>query len=448
MAGRYREYPDYEVSDDDWMQAIPRDWKVMPLKMISSIYSGSTPKSGETAYWDGDIAWITPADMGKANSPYIAAGAKNISLSGYESCGTTMVPPGTVILSSRAPIGTLGIASNSLCTNQGCKSLVVNTRHVSKYLFYFLSCNVEKLNILGRGTTFLELSSFELGSYKIVVPSKKEQTQIVNFLNYETAKIDRLIEKQQQLIKLLKEKRQAVISHAVTKGLDPNASMRDSGVEWLGDVPAHWKILKGNFIGKLFGSEVVSENNIVSHGGIPYLKVSTLSKEGFIPENPKFFLDGIDKEDMKTNVDFIVFPKRGAAIFTNKVNIIENESLLDPNLMGWKIGAVAQLEFIAYLLKRLSLEDIADISTVPQINNKHINAIKFPIPPVQEQVKIIKYLKLEIGKFQRLVGKTSRAITLLNERRTALISAAVMGKIDVRDWQPPVAPINNKECTT
>jgi len=240
MTGKYQAYPEYKDSGVEWLGSMPVSWDALPVKRVSEIFNGATPKSVESSYWDGDISWVTPADLGKSSSPYISEGARSISLDGYKSCGTSLVPEGTIILSSRAPIGTLGIAGKELCTNQGCKSLVVENRCSNKYLYYVLLSSTGQLNLLGRGTTFLELSADELGSYKICFPSKSEQETIANFLDHETAKIDTLIEKQQQLIKLLKEKRQAVISHAVTKGLNPNAPMRDSGVEWLGQVPEHW----------------------------------------------------------------------------------------------------------------------------------------------------------------------------------------------------------------
>ncbi len=245
---KYAAYPEYKDSGVEWLGELPSTWEVMPIKRLAEIFNGSTPKSGEEGYWDGNISWVTPADLGKTRSPIIHGGARNITRSGYESCGTTMVPSGSIILSSRAPIGTLGIAGKELCTNQGCKSLVLRNKIDSKFFYYVLLSSTKQLNLLGRGTTFLELSSDELGAYKAPLPSDLERTKITNFLDHETAKIDTLIEEQQSLIRLLQEKRQAVISHAVTKGLNPDAPMKDSGVDWLGKVPDHWIISKFGYI--------------------------------------------------------------------------------------------------------------------------------------------------------------------------------------------------------
>ena len=262
--------------------------------------------------------------------------------------------------------------------------------------------------------------------------------KIIEFLDHETTKIDHLIEKQQQLIELLKEKRQAVISHAVTKGLDSNVPMKDSGVEWLGEVPEHWKIIKGGYIGTLFGSESIQEDDVTDQGSLPFIKVSSLSAETFKLSNIDWFVSERRAKFCKAEKNYIVFPKRGAAIFTNKVNVIEVDSVIDPNLMGWKIGKQGITEYFALLLKTRGLDDIADVSTVPQINNKHIAPEKFPLPTLSEQCEIVKFVGMELTKFDEMILKAESAIQLMQERRTALISAAVTGKIDVRNWQAPM----------
>ena len=263
-------------------------------------------------------------------------------------------------------------------------------------------------------------------------PPRTEQDAIATFLDRETAKIDALVAEQEKLIALLQEKRQAVISHAVTKGLDPNVPMKDSGVEWLGEVPAHWEVLKGALIGNLFGSEQVPEDLVTDEGDLPFIKVGSMSSDSFEIESWNWFVDRTVADQYRAKTGYIVFPKRGAAIFLNKVNIVDRPSLIDPNLMGWEIGKNAIREFFAYALKSRKLDELADVSTVPQINNKHIAPERFPVPPVTEQRDIVTFLQAETGEIDSLTAEARSAITLLQERRTALISAAVTGQIDVR----------------
>ena len=235
-------YPAYKPSGVEWLGEVPEHWEVLPLKREFDVVGGSTPKSDMQEYWDGDIQWITPADLSRLQSFEITKSIRTITAEGLNSCGATMVQSGSVVVSTRAPIGSLGIAGIDLCTNQGCKALVPIHQISSRFTAYFLGIATDALNIRGRGATFLEISGDELGAFKATLPPCQEQIQIATFLDHETAKLDALIAEQQRLIELLQEKRQAVISHAVTKGLNPDAPMKDSGVEWLREVPEHWEV--------------------------------------------------------------------------------------------------------------------------------------------------------------------------------------------------------------
>jgi type I restriction enzyme S subunit len=275
----------------------------------------------------------------------------------------------------------------------------------------------------------------EMKNISVAIPPFKEQQLITIFLDHETAKIDTLIAEQEKLVGLLLEKRQAVISHAVTKGLDPKAKMKNSGVEWLGQIPQHWNVRKGAAIGSLFGSEQITEEDISEVGEFPYLKVGSLSTDSFEIANWDWFISKKSSEKIRLRKNYIIFPKRGAAIFLNKVNIVEKLSAIDPNLMGWEIFEIAIPKFIGFILKTRKLEQLADVSTVPQINNKHISPELFPLPPLSEQKQIVNFIEDELVKIFNLLSTAEMVINLLQERRSALISAAVTGQIDVRNYQ-------------
>jgi len=201
-----------------------------------------------------------------------------------------------------------------------------------------------------------------------------------------------------------------VISHAVTKGLNPDAPMKDSGVEWLGEVPEHWRVLRGSHVGSVFGSEQISEEKVSQQVGIPFIKVSTLSEKGFDSFEPVWFVDRADIRSGGGRKGFLAFPKRGAAIFGNKVNIIKAESLIDPNLMGWLISDNSVPAFYAYTLKSKKLEEIADVSTVPQINKKHIAQEFWPCPPLTEQLEIVVFLDDQAAMFDSLAEETNSSL--------------------------------------
>jgi type I restriction enzyme, S subunit len=213
--------PDVPMKDSgvQWIGKIPINWKILPLKNIVMIVNGSTPKSDIEEYWDGNINWITPTDLSQKENIYLSESQRKITLQGLNSCGTSLVPGNTIILSTRAPIGSLAITANSSCTNQGCKSLVVKDKKMSLFFYYYLSISVIPLNNLGRGSTFLELSSEDLGSFKTPIPDNDIE-KIILFLDQSTTIIDTLIDKQLQQIELLKERRTALISAAVTGKID------------------------------------------------------------------------------------------------------------------------------------------------------------------------------------------------------------------------------------
>ena len=277
------------------------------------------------------------------------------------------------------------------------------------------------------------INASEIGFIAIPLPPLPEQQAIAAFLDRETGRIDALIAKKQRLLELLAEQRTALISRAVTKGLDAEVKLNPSGVEWLGDVPEHWEVKKGRLIGILQNTPNVGEDEqSEEEGKIDYIKVEDLNTDGNMPtfKGSRLKCTEMKKPFVK---NALIFPKRGAAIFTNKVSILFHEGLLDPNMMGWQIDKKYELKFYYYALIFRRLDDLADTSTVPQINNKHIYPEFFPVPPLPEQQSIATFLDRETAKIDMLSAKVTTVIERLKEYRTALISSAVTGKIDVRE---------------
>ncbi len=198
----------------EWIGQIPETWEVGRIKHYFKMVNGATPTSTISEFWDGEIIWITPADMN--DDGIIKTGKRNITNEGFQSCGTNLVPTGSIIISTRAPIGKINIAQNPLCTNQGCKSLV--SRKNNKYYYYYLISKKHILEFLGRGTTFLELSGFDLNNFNIPVPSSSEQQAIANYLDNKCTKIDAVIaDKQAQLETLAAYKKSFIYEYVTGK---------------------------------------------------------------------------------------------------------------------------------------------------------------------------------------------------------------------------------------
>ena len=425
-------YPHYKDSGVEWLGEVPGHWKAAPLKTVSThnddVLDESTAPDVEIAYVD--ISSVDGINGIKTKEDMLFAAAP--------SRARRRVKHGDVIVSTvrtyLKAIARIRDPEENLIVSTGFAVIRPRGELAPDFLGHLVCAGffVDQVIARSTGVSYPAINASELVAIPVPIPPLPEQTQIAAFLDRETAKIDGLVAEQRRLMALLKEKRQAVISHAVTRGLNPHAPLKPSGIEWLGDVPEHWDVLKGAMIGTLFGSEQVPEDAVLDEGDLPFIKVGSLSRDSFEIESWDYFVDRSVAANYRPRSGYIVFPKRGAAIFTNKVNIVDRPSLIDPNLMGWQIGERAVTVFIAYALKCRKLDELADVSTVPQINNKHIAPERFAVPPIEEQHKIVAYLNAESAKFDSLTQEAQRAIDLLQERRTALISAAVTGQIDVR----------------
>ena len=427
-------YPAYKDSGVEWLGAVPGHWDVLALKKCFQIIGGSTPKSDTDSFWDGDILWATPSDLSKRDSVYMNDTQRKITAIGLASCGTKLVPARSIVLSTRAPIGSLAIAETEMCTNQGCKSLVPSEITDTEYFAHLLSISSTELNVRGKGTTFLELSGDELGAFKTPVPSLPEQTQIAAFLDRETMKIDALVAEQLRLMALLKEKRQAVISHAVTRGLNPDAPMKPSGIEWLGDVPEHWEVLPAKRVSSVFVPQRNKPELNANGDGHFWVTMEQMRSEEINSAELSVTEDAA--EDAGTRVlpaGAVVASCVGtfglAAI--NNVDVIINQQL-QAFIPTDRVDA----KFLRHcvVIAEGYFEQIGTSATVAYVNQLGFANMPMVLPPREEQHQIVEFLAAESAKFDTLTAEAQRATDLLQERRTALISAAVTGQIDVRDF--------------
>ena len=436
------QYPEYRNSGIEWLAMIPAHWSIGRLKFLGRITSSGIDKHShkdeskirflgtDSVYSRNELdnSLVLPTCTASKNE------IKRLSLS----LGDIIVTKDSVVPTRIADAAiVVEPLDNVVCGYHLILFRAEKKVAYPKFLFYQLASRQvnEHFLSIARGTTIIGISSDLVGDTYLCCPPVNEQAVIAAFLDCETTRIDALIEEQKHLIKLLQEKRQAVISHAVTKGLDPDVPMKDSGVEWLGDVPAHWEIRKASYIGRLFGSENVPEDMVSEEGDLPYLKVGSLSTDSLEVDRWDWHIEQSVAGQYRACEHYVVFPKRGAAIFLNKVNVVSCQALIDPNLMGWEIEGVQSTWYFAYALKLRKLDELADISTVPQINNKHIGPEKFPVPPADEQEMIADYLNKRSSEIAQLMSTARTGVRLLQERRSALISAAVTGKIDLRHWQ-------------
>ena len=438
---RLKPYPAYKDSGVEWLGAIPVHWHVKRLKRVFRVVNGSTPASGEPEYWDGDIPWVTPEDLGDLRGPTICESRRNITTSGYRSCGTTLVPAGSLVLSTRAPIGHLALAGVDLCTNQGCRSLVFRAAASREFFRHQLVAGRPELESLGQGSTFRELAKGMLEDVELVEPAEAEQRAIAAFLDRETARIDALVAKKERLVELLRGQRTSLITRAVTKGLDPHVPMKDSGVEWLGEIPAHWEVKR---LWHLTPSDRRIMYGIVLPGpnvddGVPIVKGGDVSPE-------RLRLERLNRTTREIESGYVRSRLRGGDLVYAIRGSIGEVAMVPDELEGANLTQdAARIAYtsathgpwLAHALKSSAvfaqLEAGALGATIRGINIRDLKRASMAVPPRAEQCAIADFLDRETARIEALVRKVRDAIERLKEFRTALVSAAVTGKIDVRE---------------
>lgn len=440
MMGRYKSYPEYMDSGVEWIGSIPNNWSVSKLGyLINTI----VPMRDKPTSLEGEIPWIRIEDF---DGKYIfsSKSGQGVTESTINEFNLKVFPVGTVLCTCSCSMGTTAIVASPLISNQTFIGLLPGEKLDSEYLYYLMQASEAELTSKSAGAIQKYLSQDEFKALRFGFPSLNEQRIIANFLDHETAKIDTLIEKQQQLIKLLKEKRQAVISHAVTKGLNPNAKMRDSRVEWLREVPEHWIVTQPRYICSFVGGGTpAKENPAFWDGEIPWVSPKDMKSDYISNAQDKITPAAVMQSAAKLiDAGAVLIVVRGMIldhsipVALSKVVITINQDMkaLIPN---HEING----EYLLYCLKgmRDNMLDLVESSAhgTKCLRTEQFDRMELPLPPLNEQLNIVSQLKKELERIDKLVLNTISMIELAAERRTALISAAVTGKIDVRDWQAP-----------
>ena len=319
-----------------------------------------------------------------------------------------------------------------------------NSPYFLNYWMVYLK-SADFINTLCNKATIPHYTAEKVETSPLLLPNCDEQLHISLFLDHETAKIDNLIEKQQQLIELLKEKRQAVISHAVTKGLNPDVQMKDSGVEWLGDVPAHWEVKRIKHFGKVIGGFAFKSTDFTDEG-YPVIKISNVSHLSFDWGDSSFLPPSFSfthKEYLAPNGALVFAMTRPVISGGIKVTLLDDDSaplvnqrvgfmmVRSKNMARYILISTQSSAFLAHYVNNMT------VTNQPNISSEGIESIYLPVPPMNEISRILLYVDRMNESYNQLIDKALLQVSLLQERRTALISAAVTGKIDVRDWVAP-----------
>ncbi|MEI8669699.1 restriction endonuclease subunit S [Pseudoalteromonas sp. B131b] len=420
--GKYQAYPEYKDSSSKWLDSIPSHWKVTFLKHVLSTPITDGPHS-TPVFIDEGIPFVSAEAV---SGGYIdfdkIRGFISKEDDAFFSQKYSPKRHDVYMIKSGATTGITAIVETDKHFNIWSPLAVMRCKNT--YNPYFL-LNSLRSDFFQKSVqlswTFGTQQNIGMGTLEnltVCYPPLEEQIQIANFLDHETAKIDMLIEKQQQLIKLLKEKRQAVISHAVTKGLNPQAPMKDSGVEWLGEVPEHWVICR-------------LKNALTIRNGRDYKQVEVESG-GY----PVYGSGGVFKRSSKYLFDgsSVLFGRKGTI---DKPLVVSGKFWTVDTMFYSEINTFHEAKYIYYQASMFPFSLLSTSTALPSMTQEDLLNLGFVSPPLTEQQKIVEYLKIKLDRFEVLISKVEQSIILSKERRTALISAAVSGKIDVRHWEQP-----------
>ena len=437
---KYKKYPSYKDSNTDWLNTVPNKWSVVRNKQAFNFIKDLVgKKSKEYTLLSLTLKGIKVRDIesGKGKFPAEFDTYQKVEENNLIFC----------LFDIDETPRTIGISSFKGMITGAYNVARCNDSTVPKYIYYYyLSVDEYKglkpfytgLRKVVRTETFMNIP--------IALPSFKEQQTIANYLDTATAKIDTLIQKQTKLIELLKEKRQAVISHAVTRGLDSSVPMKDSGVEWLGEIPKRWLLSKLRYVFSFSKGLTITKANLEDKG-IPCVNYGEIhSKYGFEVDAIKHNLKCVNESYLKDSASSLL--SLGDFVFADTSEDLEGAGNFTHVVSNAKIFAgyhtvIAKqvnnhdFRFLAYLIDSVAFRTQIQLAVkgvkVFSITQAILRDSIAWLPELQEQEAIANYLDDKTSKIDNLVGKATKAIELLKEKRTALISSVVTGKIDVRE---------------
>lgn len=424
-----------------WLGDIPRHWTLNYLGNLVDVVGGSTPSKENLDYWNGSIPWVSPKDMKRE---VISDSEDHVSDLALRNSSLRLIPDPAVLMVIRGMIldHTVPIARTSrpVTVNQDMKALRPRAGLSAEYLSHFLRAMndalLARVEEAGHGTKALRTDLWR--KLPVLVPPEPEQNAIVSFLNRKTATIDSLIAGKARAIELLHEQRQALIIQAVTKGLDPDVRMKDSGTEWIGSIPAHWNVARVKHVAKLESghtpSRAVPEHWLDSND-IPWVSLNdtrTLAKNDYISDT----VHHINKLGLQ-NSSAHILPAQ-SVVFTRdatigKAAIITRPMAVSQHIIAWVCGSRVDPGYLLRVLYGMEkfLDRFTFGATIKTIGMSDVGKLVTPLPPRDEQRTIVAFVSSAVGKLDGLADRLEAQIAALIEYRQALITAAVTGKIDL-----------------
>ncbi|EAL0837107.1 restriction endonuclease subunit S [Campylobacter coli] len=430
----------FKDSGIEWLGEIPQHWEVVKIKFLAIFYTGDSIKDSEKhkyCFLNNSIPYISTKDIDintnvidYNNGMFIEKNDAN-----FKRAYTNSI---LLCLEGANAGKKIAFLDKEVCfVNKLCCISSKTKKLNSKFLFYFLQSvffkNVFIANIKG---LIGGITTDQLGNFYMLFPPLKEQEQIANFLDEKCKKIANFIEKKEKLITLLKEQKQAFINKATTKGLDKNVNFKDSGIEWLGEIPQHWRIVKLKYVAFTNIGLVYTPDDIIENPdeGYPVLRANNI-QNGKIDYQDLIYIKSkqIGKKQIISSGDLLMCVRNGSENLLGKTAKIQ-----DGYFSFGAFTAIIKSQFNDYFywifqtnMLRKSIASFSASNGIGQISQDDIKNFIISFPPLKEQEQIAQFLDSEISKIDKIIEKTKKQIKLIKEYKTTLINQAVCGRIDL-----------------
>jgi len=443
-----KKYLKYKDSSIEWIGVIPEHWDRIRIKSLVSTKVTDGPH--ETPEWKSEGIPFISAEAIKGNQIDLNYQRGYISIEQHqEYCKKSKVEKGDILFcKSGSTTGKAAMVETDVDFGIWSPLAIIRAdknKVNNKYLFQFIQSSLFKGQV-ETAWTFGTQPNIGMGALEnlwIAIPTIEEQTQIANYLDYKTNQIETLIANKQKLIELLQEERTAIINHAVTKGINPKAKLKRSGVEWLGDVPEHWEVKKIKYLGKIVSGYSFKSEDFIEDNGCRVMKISNIqtmnidwSDESFVPHSfydsyPNFqirkgdLVFALTRPINSTGIKAAIVDSDEKILLNQRNAVLKPLEILNVN---WMYFLIFNPRFVNYF------ESLIDnTGQQPNISSTDIANIAIPLPSKQEQDNIINFILAEQKRINTIISKTEQEIELMKEYKTALISEVVTGKVDVRD---------------
>lgn len=408
------------------MSEIPAGWRVSTIGSECQVFSGSTPKTNVSKYWGGEIPWITPKDLSKNPAKFLDSGERFITKVGYESCSTRMVPKGSVLYSSRAPIGYVAIANREMCTNQGFKTAIPSESLDSEFLYYYLQHLTPEIKSRASGTTFIEISGKKFADVPIAVPPMIEQHQIVEILEDHLSRLDAALADVKQARVKAAQFRRSLLHSLMSRATESAGDIADWRITTLGNVS---NLVAGKTPPSLESS---LEVKVGLERNIPFYKVGDMNLDPDYLCKSRLYLSVTEVCDRKLfmlPIGSVVFPKAGGAIATNKKRIVSISGPIDLNCMAAVPIEGTSSRYLYWWFQSIDLSTYADGSILPQLSKGKMADIPFCLPRLNLQEKLVLQIEESLSKNEEAMKLAEIIERKSNSFRRSLLQAAFTGQL-------------------